>query len=354
MSVDSISRRAFFGQAAAAPAAGLIEAAERPKRAWIIVALNWDWLDATRAGVPDNRHRMVLHNSFGMLLAEQVFGPALTNSDGRRAFVRVVAAQHILEDLGFIPTLEGCLRELPLRPWMVGARKAFPLSSPCPVCEEHPVTDRFVRQADLVPRLRAGELTATVIGVGAIGRQVALQLAAIGVPRLQLIDFDLVDETNVTTQGYRTSDVGTLKVEATRTAIVELDSAIAVEVVADRYRPKLTLGQAAFSCVDSISARAAIWRAAGATCEFWADARMLSEVIRILTVADDQARRHYPSTLFDQSEAERGRCTARSTIYAASIAAGLMVHQFTRWLRNLPTDADLSFNLLASEMCLAA
>ena len=43
--------------------------------------------------------------------------------------------------------------------------------------------NRFQRQEDLVPRDRLQDITATVIGVGAIGRQTALQLAAIGVPR---------------------------------------------------------------------------------------------------------------------------------------------------------------------------
>src|SRR3954471_5030256 len=75
--------------------------------------------------------------------------------------------------------------------------------------------DRFVRQAELVPQEKLVGLTASVIGVGAIGRQVALQLAAIGVRRLQLVDFDEVDETNVTTQGYLNADVGALKVLAT-------------------------------------------------------------------------------------------------------------------------------------------
>jgi sulfur carrier protein ThiS adenylyltransferase len=77
---------------------------------------------------------------------------------------------------------------------------------------------------------------------------------------------------------------------------------------------------------------------------------MLGEVIRVLTVSDGQGRSHYPTTLFAQSEAEPGRCTARSTIYAASVAAGLMLHQLTRWLRRLPTDPDVSLNLLASEL----
>ena len=87
--------------------------------------------------------------------------------------------------------------------------------------------DRFQRQQDLVPADRLAELSITVIGVGAIGRQVALQLAAIGVRRLQLVDFDRVDLTNVTTQGYWQADIGELKVEATAAAIAKIDPTIA-------------------------------------------------------------------------------------------------------------------------------
>ena len=49
--------------------------------------------------------------------------------------------------------------------------------------------DRFQRQSSLVPAERLSQISVTVIGVGAIGRQVALQLAAIGTPRIQLVDF---------------------------------------------------------------------------------------------------------------------------------------------------------------------
>lgn len=63
--------------------------------------------------------------------------------------------------------------------------------------------------------------------------------------------------------------------------------------------------------------------------------------------------RHYPQTLFAAETAYAGACTARSTVYAASIAAGLMVGQLTRWLRGLPVDADLMLNLLASELSVA-
>lgn len=210
-------------------------------------------------------------------------------------------------------------------------------------------SDRFARQQDLVPQDRLRQTKVTVIGVGAIGRQTALQLAAIGVLRLQLVDFDTVDWTNVTTQGYLAADVGQPKVLATAAAIAQIDAAIEVETVEDRFRPRLGIGDAVFCAVDSITARTAIWRSAAPRFRFWTDGRMLGEVIRILTVADEFGRDHYPTTLFAQAEAQAGRCTSRSTIYAAGIAAGLMLHQFTRWLRGLPIDRDLSLNLLASE-----
>lgn len=210
--------------------------------------------------------------------------------------------------------------------------------------------DRFVRQHELVPTNRLQELMVTVIGVGAIGRQVALQLAAIGARRLQLMDFDVVDLSNVTTQGYGARAVGLGKVEAMKRAIGELDPSIEVEVVADRFRPKYRVGDAIFCCVDSIAARAAIWRSIESRTSFWADGRMLGETIRVLVVDERAGRRHYPTTLFDANVAQSGSCTARSTIYTANIAAGLMLHQFVRWLRGQSVDHDVMLSLLASEL----
>src|SRR5262245_58060682 len=213
--------------------------------------------------------------------------------------------------------------------------------------------DRFERQAELVPPERLAHSSASVIGVGAIGRQVALQLAAMGVRRLQLTDFDSVELTNVTSQGYWQTDIGLAKVLATRDVIARIDSEIEVHTICDRYRPRIVLASAVFCCVDSIDGRAAIWRTAEHRCDFWSDGRMLGGVIRVLAAADQPSREHYRTTLFPGSDAQRGSCTARSTIYAASIAAALMVHQFTRFLRGLPVDRDTAVNLLAGELSAA-
>jgi sulfur carrier protein ThiS adenylyltransferase len=214
-------------------------------------------------------------------------------------------------------------------------------------------SDRFTRQHDLVPAERLAPLVCTVIGIGSIGRQVARTLAAVGARRLQLVDFDQVEDSNRTTQGYFVDDVGEFKVMATARDIFRLDPSIAIELVEDRFRPRMDVGQAVFCCVDSIDARAAIWRSVARRVQFWADGRMMADTIRVLAAADEASRRHYPTTLFPESEAHPGTCTARNTFDTAQIASGLMIQQFRRWLRGMPVDADVTFNVLASELTIA-
>lgn len=211
------------------------------------------------------------------------------------------------------------------------------------------VNDRFVRQAELVPQERLIDLYCTIIGVGAIGRPIAMQLAAIGARRLQLIDPDTVEHHNVTTQGYSISEIGQSKVEVLACTINSFDPSIDVGVVKDVYRKHVPVGEVVFCCVDSISTRSVIWKSVAPKVHFWADGRMLGETLRILAVGDEVSRKHYPTTLFEQTEAQVGRCTARSTLYAASIAAGFMVHQFSRWLRGIPIEPDMIMDLLACE-----
>ena len=216
--------------------------------------------------------------------------------------------------------------------------------------ESSPTFDRFTRQADLVPRERLAELDVTVVGVGAIGRQVALQLAALGVRRLRLVDFDRVEPANITTQGYLHEDLGRSKVAATASATWQIDPGINIEQIEDRFRPQQQLGDAAFCCVDSIEARSAIWRSACQRVQFWSDGRMLGDTMRILSAVDASGRSHYATTLFAPAEAIVGACTSRGVIYTATIAAGLMAHQLVRWLRGLTVEREQILNLLASEL----
>jgi molybdopterin/thiamine biosynthesis adenylyltransferase len=210
--------------------------------------------------------------------------------------------------------------------------------------------ERYSRQKDIVPTERITQCQATVIGVGAIGRQVALQLAAIGIPHLSLIDFDHVEESNLASQGYLEADLGKLKVETTAQACQAVNSAIQIQILPERFNRRMEVAGPVFCCVDKIDTRKLIWQSLQERVAFFVDGRMSAEVLRVLTVCDGQSREYYPTTLFAASEAFAGSCTAKTTIYCANIAAGFMLSQFTKYLRQLPIDPDLQLNLLAWEL----
>jgi len=211
-------------------------------------------------------------------------------------------------------------------------------------------TDRFSRQRDVVPAKRLAECNITIIGVGALGRQVALQLAAVGAPRMTLIDFDVVEESNLASQGYLEADLGRPKVQATAEQCRRINSRVEIIETNDRFRRSMSIGNVAFTCVDTIDARKLIWDSAKDSVAFFGDGRMTAEVIRVLTAHDADSRQHYTTTLFPQAEAYAGACTARMTVFAANVAAGMLISQFSRWLRGLPTSRDLTLNLLADEL----
>lgn len=82
-----------------------------------------DFIDSSKAHFPDIRHRAILHSSFGIYIAERIFGTNIKNSSGELVSVRDVAEAHVLQDLGFIPTVQDYLKDLPLQSWMGGVSK---------------------------------------------------------------------------------------------------------------------------------------------------------------------------------------------------------------------------------------
>lgn len=83
-----------------------------------------NFIDSSKACMPDVRHRAILHSAFGCYLVEQMYGVTRTNSDGKEYSPRDVAEEHIKEDLGFIPTVEQYLNNMTVQPWMSGTEKS--------------------------------------------------------------------------------------------------------------------------------------------------------------------------------------------------------------------------------------
>ena len=73
--------------------------------------------------------------------------------------------------------------------------------------------------------------SALVVGTGGLGSPVALYLAAAGVGRIGLVDFDVVDASNLQRQViHGTSGIGELKVDSARRRLLDLNPGIDVQV----------------------------------------------------------------------------------------------------------------------------
>lgn len=82
-----------------------------------------DFIDSSKAAMPDLRHRALYHHAMGCFLVERIFGHTLINSDGREVSTRDVAESHIIEDLGFLPSVEDYFDEMPLSKWHGGIHR---------------------------------------------------------------------------------------------------------------------------------------------------------------------------------------------------------------------------------------
>ena len=70
-----------------------------------------------------------------------------------------------------------------------------------------------------------------ILGLGGLGSNVAVLLARAGIGHLKLIDFDVVEASNLNRQQYRISHIGMKKTEAIKTIIKEINPFVEVETL---------------------------------------------------------------------------------------------------------------------------
>ena len=80
------------------------------------------------------------------------------------------------------------------------------------------------------------DATVAICGLGGLGSNIAISLARVGVGRLILIDFDIVDVTNLHRQQYKISQVGMPKTDALKENLLEINPFIKIET----HQVKLT------------------------------------------------------------------------------------------------------------------
>lgn len=109
--------------------------------------------------------------------------------------------------------------------------------------ERSAMSDRYSRQTILPEVGEAGqarlrEACVLVVGAGGLGSAVLQYLCAAGVGALVIVDPDRVEESNLHRQPiYRMADVGLLKAQAAREALLSLNPQVRIEAVCERLTP---------------------------------------------------------------------------------------------------------------------
>lgn len=99
------------------------------------------------------------------------------------------------------------------------------------------------------------EETIHIIGLGALGSNLAIQLTRLGFTTFILYDFDEVDDHNITNQAFIQSDMGAPKVDAIKRHMLDINPAATIIVEKTGWKEGTFLNDYVFMCVDSIELR---------------------------------------------------------------------------------------------------
>ena len=94
-----------------------------------------------------------------------------------------------------------------------------------------------LKEEDLLKRNVKGiakklkEKKVCILGLGGLGSNVAVLLARAGIGYLKLVDFDIVEASNLNRQQYRVSHIGLKKTEAIKNIIKEINPFVKVDIL---------------------------------------------------------------------------------------------------------------------------
>lgn len=174
-----------------------------------------------------------------------------------------------------------------------------------------------------------------IIGVGATGSFVAMMLARMGVPVLNIYDFDDVEIHNIPNQYYDTGDIGKLKIGALADKLRAINPDITINVSDEAVKPEdiSKMSGYLFLLVDSMKVRKELWEAAKANTNLiniW-ESRLGSDQARVysLPIEENLDYTRYEQDFYDDDNAEVSACgTSITVLPIVMMTASLMIVQF--------------------------
>ncbi len=181
-----------------------------------------------------------------------------------------------------------------------------------------------------------GKLRVDVIGCGATGSQIAMQLAKLGVENLHLHDFDVVESHNLANQLFGLEDVGKKKTKALAERITR-DTGLVPVLHEQAVTGRTVLGNVVFLLTDTMASRKEIWEGAiryKMHVERMIETRMgksEGRVYSISPVASNEIR-FWEDTLYADDVAQESLCGARTSVGAtACLVTAYAIWAFLRW-----------------------
>lgn len=197
----------------------------------------------------------------------------------------------------------------------------------------------FMRQESILNPLDFNKMNKRidVIGAGATGSYVVLQLAKLGLLNIHVWDADVVEAHNLPNQLYGIEDIGKPKVNALKDIILRLTG---IEITTHQdfvTKDTQDLGQIVFMLTDTMSSRKEIYDNClkfNPNAELCVETRLAATAGRVYTFnpTDISEQFMYEKTLYSDVEAERSECGTTIVMGASSsLVASVAVWQMIKW-----------------------
>ena len=174
-----------------------------------------------------------------------------------------------------------------------------------------------------------------IIGVGATGSFVAMELARMGCPVINIYDFDDVEQHNIPNQYYDVNDIGKDKVVALEAKLKLINPDITVNISTEKVTAEdmSKMSGYVFLLVDSMKVRKELWEAAKTNTNLinvW-ESRLGSDQARVysLPIQEGLDYTKYEQDFYDDDNAEVSACGTSITVLPVVMqTAALMIVQF--------------------------
>lgn len=181
------------------------------------------------------------------------------------------------------------------------------------------------------------DVSITLVGCGAIGSSVGELIARMGFDRINLIDFDKVEEHNLANQLYNYDDIGKTKVQALKEKIKRINPHAEVDAMVGKIEDttKDIPGNIIMMCTDNMKARKDTFNIFKAQkIDFFIDGRMGGLLYHVYCVNSHNQGdiKHYEDSLFTDAEATQMRCSVRGIIYNTFGVGADMVNGLKKYL----------------------